>query len=103
MNGSATHPRRTAHTTALSIHRTYASFVPEVRLVDLPVIKRYSLVVRQDAVDARRLFDDLEASLDVVEAVLLAAQPAPRTKKAVKKSAKKAAAKRPAKTTAKKR
>jgi hypothetical protein len=42
----------------------------EVRLVDLDVIKRYSLLVRQDAVPADELLASLDASREVVLAAL---------------------------------
>jgi hypothetical protein len=42
----------------------------EVRLVDLDVIKRYSLVVRRDAVPADELLASLEVSREVVLAAL---------------------------------
>lgn len=52
----------------------------EVRLVDLEVIKRYSLAVRQETASA----DDLLAALDASRDAVLAAmgKPAPRAKKA---------------------
>ena len=40
--------------------------MPEVRLVDLDVIKRYSLVVRRDAVPAEELLDALDTSRQTV-------------------------------------
>lgn len=43
--------------------------MPDVRLVDLEVIKRYSLAVRRDAVPA----DELLAALDASRATVLAA------------------------------
>jgi hypothetical protein len=43
---------------------------PEVRLVDLDVIKRYSLAVRQESVPAEELLTALDASRDAVLAAL---------------------------------
>ena len=40
--------------------------MPDVRLVDLEVIKRYSLAVRTDAVPAEELLEALDASRAVV-------------------------------------
>ena len=42
----------------------------EVRLVDLEVIKRYSLAVRQESVPAEELLAALDASRDAVLAAL---------------------------------
>ena len=42
----------------------------DVRLVDLEVIKRYSLAVRHDTVPAEEVLAALEASLEVVRAAL---------------------------------
>jgi hypothetical protein len=47
----------------------------EVRLVDLDVIRRYSLLVRRDAAPADELLAALDASREVVLAAL--GQPAP--------------------------
>ena len=44
--------------------------MPDVRLVDLEVIKRYSLAIRRDAVPAEELLDALEASRATVLAAL---------------------------------
>jgi hypothetical protein len=46
--------------------------VVDVRLVDLEVIKRYSLAVRRDAVPAAELLEALDASRAVVAAALAA-------------------------------
>lgn len=46
----------------------------DVRLVDLEVIKRYSLAVRRDAVPA----DELLAALDASRATVLAAMDEPK-------------------------
>jgi hypothetical protein len=57
----------------------------EVRLVDLEVIKRYSLAVRQESAPAEDLLAVLDASRDAVLAAMgPAAKPArkPRAKKA---------------------
>jgi hypothetical protein len=44
--------------------------VAEVRLVDLDVIKRYSLAVRRDTVPAEELLMALEASVETVRAAI---------------------------------
>jgi hypothetical protein len=44
--------------------------MPEVRLVDLDVIKRFSLAVRRDSVPAEELLESLDASRAVVEAAM---------------------------------
>ena len=44
----------------------------DVRLVDLEVIKRYSLAVRRDSVPAAELLEALDASRSVVAAALAA-------------------------------
>jgi hypothetical protein len=44
--------------------------VPEVRLVDLEIIKRYSLAVRREAAPAEELLAALEASKAAVEAAM---------------------------------
>lgn len=44
--------------------------MPDVRLVDLEVIKRYSLAVRRDAVPADELLAALDASRDAVLAAI---------------------------------
>jgi hypothetical protein len=49
--------------------------VADVRLVDLEVIKRYSLAVRRDTVPAAEVLEALDASRAHVAAVL-AAEPA---------------------------
>jgi hypothetical protein len=46
--------------------------VVDVRLVDLEVIKRYSLAVRRDTVPAGELLDALDASRAVVVAAMAA-------------------------------
>ena len=56
----------------------------EVRLVDLEVIKRYSLAVRQETVPAAELLAVLDASR---KAVVAAMKPAPKTKTAPKPKA----------------
>ena len=63
----------------------------DVRLVDLEVIKKYSLAVRHDTVAAEEVLAALEASLEVVRAALGRAgtptKPAPaRAAKAAKAS-----------------
>ena len=62
----------------------------EVRLVDLEVIKRYSLAVRQESAPAEDLLAALDASRDAVLALLGPPAKAPRKPRA-------AAAKAPAK------
>jgi hypothetical protein len=49
--------------------------VPEIRLVDLPVIRRYSLAVRQEAAAAEEVLAVLDASREAVLAAL--GEPAP--------------------------
>ena len=56
----------------------------EVRLVDLEVIKRYSLAVRQESAPAEDLLAALEHSRD---AVLAAMDPAPARKTRSRKKA----------------
>jgi len=74
----------------------------EVRLVDLELIKRYSLAVRRDTVDAEELLAVLDASRAMVAAVI-AGQPAtPRTPtKAATKTPTRAAARTPTKAPTK--
>ena len=60
----------------------------EVRLVDLEVIKRYSLAVRQETVPAAELLAALDASR---KAVVAAMKPSPRA--SARKAGRKAAAK----------
>lgn len=43
--------------------------MPDVRIVDLEVIKRFSLAVRTEFADADEVLEALEASLDEVRAV----------------------------------
>jgi hypothetical protein len=52
----------------------------EVRLVDLEVIKRYSLAVRQESAPAEDLLAVLEASRDAVLAALGPATPSKTSK-----------------------
>jgi len=68
----------------------------EVRLVDLELIKRYSLAVRRDTVDAEELLAVLDASRATVAAVI-AGQPAPPRTPA--RTPTKAATKTPTKAT----
>ena len=60
--------------------------MPDVRLVDLDVIKRFSLAVRRDAVPAEELLSSLDASRAVVIEALGggvdAATPAPKVTRA---------------------
>jgi len=67
----------------------------EVRLVDLEVIKRYSLAVRQESAPAEDLLAALEHSRD---AVLAAMDAAPPTRTSPAKSARKTTAKKAAAT-----
>ena len=61
----------------------------EVRLVDLEVIKRYSLAVRQESAPAEDLLAALDASRDAVLALLGApATPARKPRAAAKKTTK---------------
>ncbi|HEX4978728.1 MAG TPA: hypothetical protein VFV35_01565 [Acidimicrobiales bacterium] len=60
----------------------------EVKLVDLDIIKRYSLAIRQETAPAEDLLAALDASRAVVAAALGKAEPAGRPPS---KSAKKAA------------
>ena len=55
--------------------------MPEVRLVDLDVINRYSLLVRHDAAPADELLASLDASRAVVLAALADAQPPARARR----------------------
>jgi len=57
----------------------------EVRLVDLEVIKRYSLAVRQESAPAEDLLAALEHSRD---AVLAAMAPVPAPSRAARKASK---------------
>ena len=54
----------------------------EVRLVDLEVIKRYSLAVRQESAPAEDLLAVLDASREAVLAAMGFAPPAPAPKAA---------------------
>lgn len=51
--------------------------MPDVRLVDLDMIKRYSLAIRQEAAPAEEVLAALDASRDQVLAVLRPARPTP--------------------------
>lgn len=53
----------------------------EVRLVDLEVIKRYSLAVRQESAPAEDLLAVLDASRDAVLAAMGPAEPAKPARK----------------------
>lgn len=61
----------------------------DVRLVDLEVIKRYSLAIRQEAAPASELLAALDASRATVLAAMTARRPTPRatTSLPVKKAA----------------
>jgi len=52
--------------------------MPDIRLVDLDVIKRYSLAVRAESAPANEVLEALDASRDAVLAVLKATPPRPR-------------------------
>ena len=72
----------------------------DVNLVDLEVIKRYSLAIRQESAPADEVLAVLELSRD---AVLVAMAASPKPRKAPAKKSSKAPTKRPAKkATAKK-
>ena len=62
----------------------------EVRLVDLEVIKRYSLAVRQESAPAEDLLAVLDASRDAVLAAMGPAERPEKPKPARKPRAKKA-------------
>jgi hypothetical protein len=73
----------------------------DVNLVDLEVIKRYSLAIRQESAPADEVLAVLELSRDAVLAAM-AAEPRPRKAPAPKRAAAKVPAKRaPAKKVAK--
>ena len=52
--------------------------MPEVRLTNLPVIRRYALAVRQEWADAETLLESLEESLAEVRMALDGRSPANR-------------------------
>jgi hypothetical protein len=62
----------------------------EVRLVDLEVIKRYSLAVRQESAPAEDLLAALEHSRDAVLAAMSPVVDAPSSAKATRSRRKKA-------------
>ena len=70
--------------------------MPDVRLVDLDVIKRFSLAVRRDAVPAEELLESLDASRAVVLAALAATAPGRPPAPPAKAPTKKRAATKPA-------
>ncbi|MDQ1438778.1 MAG: hypothetical protein QOK43_2407 [Acidimicrobiaceae bacterium] len=53
--------------------------MPDVRLVDLDLIKRYSLALRQESAPADELLAALDATKEQVLAALAGTQPAPPT------------------------
>lgn len=57
----------------------------EVRLVDLDVVKRYSLAVRQETAPADEVLAALDSSRALVQAVIDAA-PAPRRRRTARKA-----------------
>jgi hypothetical protein len=77
--GASEGPARATSTSAATQHDA----INTVRLVDLEVIKRYSLAVRRDAVPAVELLAALDASRDTVLAAIgtLAATDAKAKKK----------------------
>ena len=66
----------------------------EVRLVDLEIIKRYSLAIRQETASA----DELLAALDASRAVVAAAAKSSRSSKPSSRSTKSSAAKKSARS-----
>ncbi|HEV7888358.1 MAG TPA: hypothetical protein VGO92_12430 [Acidimicrobiales bacterium] len=52
----------------------------DVRLVDLDVIKRYSLALRQESAPAEEVLAALDASREAVLAAMAAMGPAPRAR-----------------------
>jgi hypothetical protein len=75
--------------------------MPDVRLVDLEVIKRFSLAVRRDTVPAEELLEAIDASRAVVVAALLAGSTDARPAKTPRQRATRVA-KAPAATAVKK-
>jgi hypothetical protein len=73
--------------------------VPDVRLVDLEVIKKYSVAVRADAVPAEELLDALDASRAFVMRAI-DAQPPARRKSAPSKTARTSRTAAPSKASA---
>jgi hypothetical protein len=63
--------------------------VPDVRLVDLDLIKRYSLALRQESAPADELLAALDATKEQVLAALAGTQPAPaaRTRRSPRRRA----------------
>ena len=78
----------------------------EVRLVDLEVIKRYSLAIRQESAPAAEVLAALDASRATVLAAMTqrvgAARPVPRPVERKAPAAKRPTAKTPARRTTKK-
>ena len=72
----------------------------DVNLVDLEVIKRYSLAIRQESAPAEEVLAVLELSRDAVLAAMAAAPPAKRAPTPRKAPAKAAAKRAPAKRAA---
>ena len=56
----------------------------DVRLVDLPMIKRYSLAIRQESAPAEEILGFLDASRELVLAAIERATPATPAGKATK-------------------
>ena len=73
----------------------------DVNLVDLEVIKRYSLAIRQESAPADEVLAVLELSRDAVLAAMAAAPPAKRAAPSRKAPPKAAAKRAPAKTAKK--
>ena len=73
----------------------------DVNLVDLEVIKRYSLAIRQESAPADEVLAVLELSRDAVLAAMAAAPPAKRAATPRKAPAKAAAKRAPAKAVKK--
>jgi len=77
------------------------SGMADVNLVDLEVIKRYSLAIRQESAPADEVLAVLELSRDAVLAAIEAAPPARRAPAPKKVPAKAATKRAPAKTVKK--
>ena len=67
-------------------HMNAPTPTPTVRLVDLEVIKRFSLAVRQDSAPAADVLEALDASRALVLKAMAKRAPAGRTRKATKKA-----------------
>jgi hypothetical protein len=72
-----------------------SGFMADVRLVDLEVIKRYSLAIRQESAPAAELLAALDASRAHVLSVMTARRPARPTARPTARSAAIAPRRRP--------